>query len=83
MGNTRSPCCRYYYSWLESSGYNETTARATLFRGFTETRSVGGSGASNFPCPTSEDFDAHQEQFPNAGGGIENTDWWPSTINSC
>jgi hypothetical protein len=83
LGNTRSPCCRYYYSWLESSGYNETTARGTAFRSFFETRSDGSSGASNFPCPTSEDFDAHQEQFPNVGGYADSTDWTSSTINSC
>lgn len=81
LGNTRSPCCRYYYSWLESSGYNETAPRSTVFRGFTETRSDGTSGTSNFPCPTSENFDAHQVQIPNKGGQAANTAWFPSTAN--
>lgn len=83
MGFTPSFCCRYYNSWLESTGYNETAPRATLFRGFTETRSDGSYGTSNFPCPTSRDDDRHQEQRPNAGGLAENTDWFPEAANVC
>jgi len=83
LGGTNSPCCRYYNSWLESSGYNESSARGTLFRGYREWRSDGSFGTTNYPCPTTEDFDAHQEQFPNIGGYAENTDWYPATANYC
>lgn len=83
LGTTRSPCCRYYNSWLESSGFNETSTRGTLFRGFRETRSDGSFGTSNFPCPVTEDYDRHQEEVPNSGGLAENTDWYPATVHSC
>ena len=76
-------CCSYYQSWLESSGYNETSTRGTHFVNFYEERWGGGAGTSNFPCPVERDWDRHQEEIPNAGGQAANTSWMPATTHSC
>lgn len=81
LGQTAMPYAELR-SFLESSGYNESSTRTTLFRLFQEYR-TSGNGTTNFPCPESIDADAHQEARPNVAGYPGHTDFVPDGTNSC
>lgn len=80
LGNTNT-CCRGLYTWLESSGYNDSIPHGTYFRDFKETRMDGSMGTANYPCPETEDFDAHQEEYPQVYAA--DTDFRPDNNNTC
>ena len=78
LGNT----ARSYsamYTWFESSGYNGSVARQAKFRGLTERRPNGTYGSTNFPCPETEDFDAHQKLDPTSTAYAGNADFVPAS----
>lgn len=71
-----------FWSWLESSGYNDGATRGMLMQNYRVTSFGAGSWYDGLPCPETNDFDQHQEMlYTNIPSG---TSWfWPDGGNAC